>query len=587
MAKHGTWLDRLAWRLAGTKKAQRALGIDHHLAWSVAGATKAVGNSVSDFIASQRVTSISRYDRTQLYAASVMAYAAANYRAINMAQVPMQVIRPDGKVINDPNSNDYQPDNPLVHIFRPGANYSKLMRRNEYAVCFWGWTLNHIGRNTSSIPVDLMWINPYEVEVDADNYRGLCGFRLGASYYESALTDHYILPKDAVFLHTMDFRDDFDGVAPAEAAFMYAEADGEIAQTYAATFRNMAVPALFVQPTADYVTEFAQPDADRLSRALRQIAGGAINAGRTLVSPNRVEMERLQPILKDLDLGTVGAHVRDSIALAFSLPIDLLMMNSANLAQAQEARRSWAENWLVPQAQWYADGYTEQLAEKFGEGWRIEPSLDDVPALRENTEQKQRVLTSKLQSGAITYGRYNQELNEEVVPELENMVYIPALQAPVPVSEVPSLWQKLIPMQAPGVPPQGGFSVDPAPPAAAGALPPLPAKAVWVDDDQYAELKNLFKALKKHGNGYDFQSTVLPGHVISYVKNRMSSGDGHDVIMQDARVMVASATKQAAPVNENLFFETLNLWDELGLTDLVQSELEADNPDSAAAPDGD
>ena len=580
--KQGSALDRLMWRLVGTPKAKKALGIDEPVRTGMFGAMK----SLSEWVQGNRITSISKYDRAALYATSVTVYAAANYRARNVSLVPLLVRDKNGDVINDKALGSYQPDHPLTHIFRPNGPMTRIMRRNEYAYCFYGYWINYKLRNGASVPIGLQWVNPYNVTVDADTWRGLRGFYLTGSDAElrDVVDGTYIYPRDTVYVYGMDFRDDYDGVAPAEVAFTYSEADAEIAQTYAAVFRNMAIPAMYGQPTQDVYEQYrgiTKEQSEGIMNSLRRIAQGSINAGRNVLIPfTRVEWERMQPALKDLDLGTVGEQVERSISKAFDMPVDLLTMNASNYAQAAEARRSWAENWLVPQVAFYAHGYTEQLAEAFGDGYTVEPDISNIPALRENEESKVQVLGAKLTSGAITYGQYNSELGDDPVPELENMVYVPAIQAPVPLAEVPTLWERLLP-QAPqdGNPLAGLFG--PPPSATASADKPAPAKSttaddIWIDDDQYRELKALIKTTKKRGADYDFKTDVLPAHVVSYVQNRVTAGHDTEDIVSAARGMLANATK-ARPIDEALFFETVNLWDELGLTDLVRPVRELDN----------
>ncbi|NJL71339.1 MAG: phage portal protein [Candidatus Competibacteraceae bacterium] len=208
-----------------------------------------------------------------MFATSAAVYAAASFRARNISSIPMIVYDPDGKAVT--------PDDSLyAYIFRRGLTYSNLMKRNEISYCFFGYTLMYVFRNAVGLPVGLNWVNPMKYTIDADDWAGLRGFRINAGLqYQSWANKSLLTPSEVLFMHGIDLLDDFDGVAPAEAAYTYAEADAELGQTFAAVFRNMAIPALIGQPTEDYLKslnarQFTEDSANKLVGRLRQIAAG-------------------------------------------------------------------------------------------------------------------------------------------------------------------------------------------------------------------------------------------------------------------------------------------------------------------------
>jgi HK97 family phage portal protein len=402
-----------------------------------------------------RLEGVSSRERAELYAYSAMVYQATNLRASSVSQVPMRVKDPNGEIITE---------GLLARMFNRRSGYVDKMRRAETSVCTFGYNLFYKARNGMGIPVDLQWLNPTNYMVDADNYRGLKGFRITTGLAQSETGGVYLEPENAVYMNTVDLLDDYDGVSPTEVAFASASADVEIAETIHAVFRNMAIPATFVQPASDSRVLHTQENVDVLTRLFRTITQGARNVGRTLVSPQRWDFVTLQPPFRDMDTRHLTDQVREQVAIAFGIPIELLFASASGYAQFEGVRRSWAHTWLVPHVWWYADAFTDQLANEFGAGYTVEPDLDSVPFLKEDMASRQNSVNSKLQMGLITYGEAQRQLGVEVIPATEKMVFSASLGAPVPVEQFATIWQKnTSPESQTPTPPQRDDDTHPLP----------------------------------------------------------------------------------------------------------------------------
>jgi len=479
-----------------------------------------------------RLDSINSQDRAELYSLSAMVYSAINFRALNVSQIPLRVISPEGKPITS---------GTLPRIFSRQHGFVDQMRRAELSYCTFGYTLFHKLRNAMQQPIGIRWINPTSFMLDADNYRGLQGFRVYASHHQKE-TGTLIRPHDAVYLNGMDLRDDFDGVAPAEVAFASAAAESELAQTFYAVFRNMAIPAAFIQPTSDYSPKFQPEQATGLARLFRAITQGARNTGRTIISPHRVEIQTLQPPFRDMDTRHISDQVREQVAIAFGIPVELLLPSASNYAQFEGARRTWAHTWLVPHIMWYADGFTAQLASEFGEGWRVEANLDDVPFLKEDMASRVNTVTAQLNAGLITYGVAQKELGLPVIPQLENHLFSASMNAPIPIEQASTLWQTL----------NGGFSADTIPPLDDETHPFADRPTIgdttksWIPDEQYNELRAWKKAIANHGRGYAFEPITIRQDVVEFIEKALEGADDEaDMIFANARAWLGQKSIQS------------------------------------------
>lgn len=411
----------------------------------------AIKSAVQQWISANRSEATAR-DLTNLYATSATVGACADFRADMVSQVPMKIQRRKETV---------EDDHPFARMFGGGYSFPNLMRRSELAMSFWGRNLLHKRRNAFNIPVKLDWVNPNIYSNDLlFTDRGLKGFRIYASSMYHIEPISYLKAEDAIYMHGVDFDDDYDGIGEVERAFLEASIEPEKAQTQLAVFRNMAFLGGVAQPTGDKDSNSTinKDDKDNLVNFLARKVKGAIGAGTFLVSPKRWEFLTLQSPLKDLMLKEVAEDVRLSVCVAFRMPLELIVPSAANYAQFEGARRTWGHAWLVPRVEWYASVFTEQLAHEFGDEWRVVPDFDSVPFLKEDSASRATAVSSKVSSTLISLYDAQLELGDEPDDELKDLYIVQGI--PVPKTELGSLWKTHF---APAPPAFGGMSADSIP----------------------------------------------------------------------------------------------------------------------------
>ena len=525
----------------------------------------AVKSAIQQYISTNRVDATSR-DLTRLYATSATAGACADLRAESVSQVPMRLkSKRTGEIAPD--------DHPLNAVFSGRYSFQDIMRRSELSMYFWGRNLLQKNRNAFLLPRGLTWVNPNIYSLDTLMRGGLQGFRVYAASRYKIEPLSYIGIKDAVYMHEVDFDDDYEGVSPVERAFLEASSEVELAQTVLAVFRNMAIPAAIAQPAADANTKPTKEDRDNLISMLRRAVQGAVNAGRTVVSPARWEWIQLQGALKDQATDVIAANARKSVCIASRVPLELIEPSAANYATFEGARRAWGSSWLVPRVQWYAGVFTEQLAREYGDEWIVEPDFDDVPFLKEDAAARVQVVTAKLAGTMITIGQARKELGDKETtdPVLDNLYLVQGI--PVPKEVLPTLWQyHFAPAAAPTA--NGGFGAFSgglgqssaisgnnalALPAVAQTpdlqlLPrptettvaALPEVAPAVSKEAALELKNWHLKAARKGRTCDFVVTALADETADYVRTALAGDDAIDAIFERARTVEIDALKKKA-----------------------------------------
>ena len=410
----------------------------------------AVKSYVEQYIAANRVDANSR-DLTRLYATATTVGAVANLRADMLAQIPL-VPHFRGAPLE-------VPSHPLVRMFQPGAATVDRTRRTELGLYFWGRDLVWKQRNAFRRVRSLRWVNPNVYALDSLMTTGLRGFRVYPSSRYQLEPVSYIDRADAVYVHEVDFDDDFEGVSDIERAFLEASIEPEMGQTVLAVFRNMAIPAMIVQPAADGARP-SPDDVKTMQNFFQRMVRGALNAGKTVLSPGRWDVIKLQQVFKDMEMESIRKDARLSICVGSRVPLELIEPSAANYAQFEGARRAWAQAWVVPRIQWYASQLTEQLAHEWGADYSIEPDLEAVDFLKEDAATKIQTVSAKLGASLITIGAAQTEIGDKPDPLIADMYMVEGI--PVPKAELPNLWKyRFQTAQLPGASPFAGGGNQP------------------------------------------------------------------------------------------------------------------------------
>src|SRR5262249_3744934 len=127
----------------------------------------------------------------------------------------------------------------------------------------------------------------------------------------------YWLPtEDAIYVHTVDFFDDFAGVGPVMTAYRAASTEVEMSTTQMMFFRNMAMPSFILQPAAGSGYLPGPDQKDELTQFMRRMYQGSVNVNRTAVLPTRWEPVRFQSEFDKIGMPALSDHARDAVLRA-------------------------------------------------------------------------------------------------------------------------------------------------------------------------------------------------------------------------------------------------------------------------------
>lgn len=460
--------------------------------------------SIEEWIASTNATSSTRQLST-LYATSTTAYAAANIRAENIARIPLRVVDGDMEPL---------PDHPVSKLLADQHRMGNLQLRTELTLCFWGHSLTYVKRSPNGAAIGMRWLNPHTYTPDTTEYGGLSGFIVQGPSGQSET----IRPQNAIYPYGVDFDNDFDGVAPAEAAYDRAATDPETAKTVLSFMRNRAIPALLLQPaevkgpTGGTGKEPSKEVRNKIINFFKQAAQGAQNAGRTLVLTRRWDIQQLQQKFDEIDLGHIDEGVLNAVSAAFRVPSTMIVPSGDGYATAYQADIGWVEKWLIPRAIWLAGFYSQTLltpAER-ASGLKVYPNTEGLT--KADAKATTEVSATRLQMGAIDLYTAQVQAGTEKPDERFRDIYmingqpthIDVLVAQARAETAPEEIEGAV------VTP---VNVDIGP----LQLPPRPERslAAFIPDRAFHELRSCLTLSRRHLSEADFSfdPQALPGHL--------------------------------------------------------------------------
>lgn len=480
---------------------------------------------------------VSEQDVLELYARAHTVYNCANVRAQNVARVPMRAVNLKGEPVQ----------HEVNAVFADTSNYFEIAEASEMALSFVGTNLlipqtNFLGDFVATSD-NLRWVHPSlysRVETPQD---GLVRFRFnwwGTGHEPLKRPD--IPAQYALYMHQFDFRNEFDGVAWGEVAFFAGSAQHEKWQTVWSYFVNRAIPASILQDAADSKLPIANNlDApEQLRKLLDRLFSGSRNAGKTLVSPSRLEYIQVQQDMDKMALEKLSPEIRKAIHAAAQVPEVLANFNAATYDNADAAINFWLRYWLVPRCEWYARQYSNFFSRWYGETLLIRPDFSGILESEDNTER------INAQVGAGYMDLYTAQVEAGLEPDLslKGLYMVPGI-GPVPAVELPNLWRSKVAVPAPVDAGVGTFAVDhPNPPLLAERNP-------FVPDDVFGEIK---MATRK---GASFVPDKLPAVTAQYMRVLSEQGLEQDTIIRAAKAqyMLVHAAK-AIQATRVLFEDT-------------------------------
>lgn len=478
---------------------------------------------------------VSYSEIAHLYRLAVTFRAAVELRSEALRQVDFKVADANGELLETRPELFTEQAQTLQYAF--SNNFASVIERSETSFCCYGEVLLRQNTTQSGELDGFQWINNNFFRRETDVMHGLRGFRIRPVWGSDLDPDFdFIRPSDAVYMHNIDFFEDFGGTGALMVAYAQAATETEITATQLMFFRNMAMPSFVIQPANDSSYIPGPDQKSELTEYLRRMYQGAANAGRTVVLPTRWEMLKFTQDFDKIGMPNLSDQARDACLRILRVPLELIEPRQSNRGTGvkfYDQKREWLIAWLVPQAERYADVFTEQIAKLINPAWRIIPTFKRVRGLDEDISSRTKTVTDQLKAGVLDLASAQKTLGIKVDPNLEKEPIYMIGGIPVPSSQMAQYWR-----YAPGNPGmvQGG---EPSPGDKPSRKPEHesrgdaissdsgPAKSVvtFLPDDQHREIKRWREIVTRKGRLYAFEAKSLPAHAVAYGRFLLATED--------------------------------------------------------------
>lgn len=181
--------------------------------------------------------------------------------------------------------------------------------------------------------------------------------------------------------------DDINGFSPAEAAATAIDIHNAGSGWTKALLDNAARPSGALIYNGPAGTPLTDDQFSRLKSELESAYQGSANAGRPMVLEGGLDWRAMSFSPGDMDFSDIRNAAAREIAFAFGVPPLLLGLAGDNTyANYQEANVSFWRQTVLPLAGRMAAALSRWLGPRFGDGLRLVPDADQVPALRQDRQ---------------------------------------------------------------------------------------------------------------------------------------------------------------------------------------------------------
>jgi HK97 family phage portal protein len=262
------------------------------------------------------------------------------------------------KEITDPN----HPVLKMMDRCWPGGNFFQLVEQTQGHLCLTGNAYWVKIKGPNGYPVQLWPANPASARVIKDRVTFIGGY-----VYGKAIETEIVLNReDVAHFKNPNFQDDpYMGRSDIEKCLLETDMARLIVQHGMATLLNGSAPGQIIMPMEN--RSWSDRVREQIETTFRRKFSGADKAGRTMVLSERVEVKEPNPYQRELSYLVSSDQMRDRICNVFAVPVALLTLDTAALANAKEAEPQFYKFGVLPRLKRLEDTLNDQVMPDFRE----------------------------------------------------------------------------------------------------------------------------------------------------------------------------------------------------------------------------
>lgn len=360
------------------------------------------------------------------YASFVWAAVAMNARANNAASVPIRCV----KIKADETTEDLPYAHPLRKLMRKPNQWRtkrRFIKRTMLNLDATGRAFFLMGEGK---PESIFLLNPGRMKIVPDKDKFIREYVYDVPH-KGGQVNRFRYSTDEVWHHVYDDpRSEYAGLTPLETLTSTLQSEDYIRRWNRATFRNNCR----VDQVFEAEGSMGPPAKRRFLAEFFQAFRGPDNQGKTFIAENGLKLKQLGLSPKDTEfLAQLKVNWREILAMFGVTPAVVGITEDINYATANEQRRAFWENTMVPILCDLSEALTDNVAVRFGEDLAILFDFDKVEALKENSNERATRLQVLRATGVLSADEVREEMGYEAIgsPVMQAVVMPGMLMDPI------------------------------------------------------------------------------------------------------------------------------------------------------------
>lgn len=220
-------------------------------------------------------------------------------------------------------------------------------------------------------------------------------------FYDYARTLRF-QPDELIVVWYPNFVDTrYAGISPSQVALQSISASYNLDQFTDNFFRRGAIKSVLLQVGSDNpLFQPSQEQINQISNFWRRLVSGVKNAFASNVVTTNVTPIVIGDGLRDIEYAAISNQKREEIAIAFGVPLTLVVPASANYATANQEYLSYYTTTIIPEANFIAKCLTNELLSQYDIELVFKPERLEV--MQENETNKAMNISKLVYSGIMS-----------------------------------------------------------------------------------------------------------------------------------------------------------------------------------------
>jgi HK97 family phage portal protein len=310
--------------------------------------------------------------------------------------------------VKDSDEDKHLNEHPLQKLLqKPNPFYSiqSLLEFWEMSRLLSGKSFWQLARlDASNIPENIYYLRPDRMVIKPDEEKFISGYeyRVGQKKLD-------LMPEQVMFYRMLDPLDIYDGQSPMEPGARVIDIDNETTDWNKVFFENAARPdGAFSTPD-----NLNDDSFERMDEQVRNKYQGTKNAHKPLLMEGGVQWQEISKSHKDMDFPKLKTMSRQDICDLFSVPTVLISNrkeDGSTYNNKKEARRYFWEDTILPEGNDLTEEINNDLAPRYGDNIYVKIDKAEIPALRENENDKNKRVNKNVENNVLTLNEARSEI---------------------------------------------------------------------------------------------------------------------------------------------------------------------------------